>query len=185
MFRLSLRCRTKKINQKQEIKKEQMDEMQNKFVVFVGGASYGVDKFEKFVKNKFRFQVKNVNLNTSYSKGKPENFNDCENLPLYEAMEEVFAETSYFSYELLLAGEKIREFISHPNFKVLIIHNTTSEIRRLMAKISDKLENVETSRIYFDYDGNRDAEFDFTVNPNTQDFDKQIESILNNELAIV
>ena len=185
MFRLSLRCRTKKINQKQEIKKEQMDEMQNKFVVFVGGASYGVDKFEKFVKNKFRFQVKNVNLNTSYSKGKPENFNDCENLPLYEAMEEVFAETSYFSYELLLAGEKIREFISHPSFKVLIIHNTTSEIRRLMAKISDKLENVETSRIYFDYEGNKDAEFDFTVNPNTQDFDKTIESILNNEIAIL
>ena len=180
MFRLSLRCRTKKINQKQEIKKEQMDEMQ-KYLVFVSGVSYGVDKFEKFVKS--RFWVKNVNLDTKFSN--PEKLNDCENLELYEAMEEVFSETSYFSYELLLAGEKIREFISHPKAQVLVIHNTTSEIRRLMAKISDKLENVETSRIYFDYEGNRDAEFDFTVNPNTQDFDKTIESILNNELAIV
>lgn len=152
-----------------------------KYLVFVSGVSYGVDKFEKFIKSKF--WVKNVNLDTAFDK--PEKLNDCENLSLYEAMEEVFSETSYFSYELLLAGEKIREFISHPKAQVLVIHNTTSEIRRLMAKISDKLENVETSRIYFDYEGNKDAEFDFTVNPNTQDFDKTIESILNNELAIV
>ena len=157
-----------------------MDEMR-KYLVFVSGVSYGVDKFEKFVKSKF--WVKNVNLDTAHDK--PEKLNDCENLPLYEAMDEVFSEASYFSYELLLAGEKIREFISHPKAQVLVVHNTTPEIRRLMAKISDKLEDVEISRIYFDYDGNRDAEFDFTVNPNTQDFDKTIESILNNELAIV
>lgn len=157
-----------------------MDEMQ-KYLVFVSGVSYGVDKFEKFVKS--RFWVKNVNLDTAYDK--PEKLNDCENIGLYEAMEEVFSEASYFNHELVLAGEKIREFISHPKAQVLVIHNTTPEIRRLMAKISDKLENVETSRIYFDYEGNRDAEFDFSVNPNTQDFDKQIEGILNNEVAIV
>ena len=158
-----------------------MDAMGKKYLVFVSGVSYGVDKFEKFVKSKF--WVKNVNLDTKFSN--PEKLNDCENLELYEVMEEVFAESSYFSYELLLAGEKIREFISNPSFRVLIVHNTTSEIRKLMVKISDKLDNVETSRIFFDYEGNRDAEFDFTVNPNTQDFDKTIESILNNELAIV
>ena len=152
-----------------------------KYLVFVSGVSYGVDKFEKFVKSKF--WVKNVNLDTAFDK--PEKLNDRENIDLYEAMEDVFSEASYFSHELLLAGEKIREFISHPKAQVLVIHNTTSEIRRLMAKISDRLENVETSRIFFDYEGNKDAEFDFTINPNTQDFEKTIENILNNELAIV
>lgn len=152
-----------------------------KYLVFVSGVSYGVDKFEKFIKS--RFWVKNVNLDTAYDN--PEKLNDCENIGLYEAMEEVFSEASYFNHELILAGEKIREFISHPKAQVLVVHNTTPDIRRLMAKISDKLENVETSRIYFDYEGNRDAEFDFTVNPNIQDFDKQIEGILNNEVAIV
>lgn len=152
-----------------------------KYLVFVSGVSYGIDKFEKFVKSKF--WVKNVNLDTAYDK--PENLNDCENISLYDAMDEVFSEASYFSHELLLAGEKIREFISHPKAQVLVVHNTSPEIRRLMAKISDKLDNVETSRIYFDYEGYRDAEFDFTINPNTQDFDKQIEGILNNEVMIV
>lgn len=155
-----------------------MNGMQSKAIVFVGGSQYGVDKFEKIIKSKY--WVKNVNLDTAFDK--PEDFS-LEQVDVYEAIEEVFSECSYFSHELVLAGDKIREFISHPKAQVLVLHNTTPEIRRLMVKVSDKLENVDTFRIFFNCES-EGKEFDYNVNPDSENFTETITKILQNEVMI-
>jgi hypothetical protein len=153
--------------------------MEKAIIVFVGGVSGGVDRFERFVKRKFH--VKNVNVKNSFGKMLPEKFDlsTFQNVETFEQIESAIISCEDFDYETLSTGEQIRNFLGGTG-EVLVIHDSSERVRKYFCKI----DRLNVYRIFFGYLGDLPEGFDFNVNPETSDFENIIQRIIEDKERI-
>lgn len=155
----------------------------DKKIVFVGGVTNGVNKFEAFLKSSHRVRDNDLNyliekiVMKEFSISKKDNDGEF-NPEFFQAVEDIrnIANVS-FDFETRKTGEAIKEFLSDNN-EYLIIHKSSEDMRETVCKIEDAVQ-VPIFRIFFGYKDDLPNGFDYNVNPNSSNFSERVMDILN------
>ena len=151
-----------------------------KSVVFVSGSQTGVNRFEDYIKS--RYKVKNFNANND-NNYLPKL--DLENVDSYVRAEMFVQQCPEVNSEVAKFGEEIGSFLRTEK-DILVVHKSSAQVRKALCAIEDRV-GVNVFRIYFDESGNGEipSEYDYSVLVDSGNFLSRILNILNNMEKIV
>lgn len=158
-----------------------------KAIVFVGGTTNGINRFEEIVKKDY--SVLNENILNTFGRISENHLNikrkkeNGKNNPVYYELLEDMRNTLNLSvgYELTFTGEKISEFMKEDKSNLLIFHRSSDETRKAFMYDTMGILDIPVYRVYFEDGYEVPENWDFLVHPNANDFEKQIFDILDTE----
>lgn len=158
-----------------------------KAIVFVGGVTSGINRFEEVVKKDYSVLNENI-LNTfgriseNHLKVKRKKENGKNNSQYFELLEDMRNCLNLsIGFEETFTGEKISEFMKDDKNNLLIFHRSSDEVRKAFMYDTMEALNIPVYRVYFEDGYEVPENWDFLVHPNANDFEKQIFDILDME----